>query len=665
MAQQGMPPDDERFSDFLDDYYAECDEHLMAARRLLLTLEVSAGRADVDEKILEELFRHFHSLKGISGMVELRPAEDLAHLMEEYLRTLRRRETTLSAAGVNALFDGTQMLEQVVGAHRNGSPSPATGAPIDRIAALLPTEGTPPGGARALPIAAASAARWRFVFTPSAALVERGVRVDAVRRRLAAIGEIVNAVPQVGPDGAIVFEFTVVTTADPAALAALREDGVTASALPGVPADETIAPEAAPPGAIEPMIAERSGSVAPSHYVRVDLTRLDELMRNIGDLVISRARLGEALSRVESRVPSGDWRAIQENGTLLERQLRTLREGVMRVRLVPVGEIFRRMPFVVRDLARETGKRVRLDLLGQTTEIDKFLIERMMDPVLHLVRNALSHGIETAAERVAAGKRPEGTITLCAATAGQIVTLEVSDDGRGVDAAAVIARAERAGLPTPTSNDPALLLGLLCAPGFSTREESDRASGRGVGMAVVKTAVEELGGTLRMETEAGTGTRFIVDLPVTLAITDALIVQIGGQTFASPQGAVREVIEVPIAAIRALEQNEIAPYRGGALPIVRLSHLFGLPDSPRDRLHVLVVGSGSAALGLAVDRIVGQREIVVRAAGDPLVKVDGISGATDLGDGRVVLILDPAVLARRRRERPDAGARLTAGEGVR
>jgi two-component system chemotaxis sensor kinase CheA len=400
--------------------------------------------------------------------------------------------------------------------------------------------------------------------------------------------------------------------------------------------------------------AASAGLSAPSHFVRVDLARLDDLMRNVGDLVISRARLTDTLSRVAAHVPAGEWRAIQDNAVAIDRQLRTLREGIMRVRLVPVGEIFRRMPFVVRDLARESGKRVRMELQGQSTEIDKFLIERMMDPVLHLVRNAVSHGIETVAERLAAGKRPEGTIVLSAATSGDIVCIDIADDGRGVDPEAVLARARAAGLPVPPGTpDPAALLALLCAPGFSTRDESDRASGRGVGMSVVQAAVEELSGTLRLETEQGTGTRFVLELPVTLAITDALIAKVGTETFAVPQGAVREVMEVAADGLLQVEGNEMTPYRGAALPVIRLSRLFGLPDTTRDRMHLFVVGTGAAALGIAVDRIVGQREIVVRAIADALVQVDGISGATDLGDGHVVLILDPAVLARQTRERPD------------
>jgi two-component system chemotaxis sensor kinase CheA len=389
-----------------------------------------------------------------------------------------------------------------------------------------------------------------------------------------------------------------------------------------------------------------------SHVVRVDLTRLDDLMRIIGDLVISRARLDAALDRVAARVPPVEWRAVQEHSQTLDRQLRDLREGVMRVRLVPVGEIFRRMPFVVRDLARDTGRRVRLDLRGQETEIDKFLIERMMDPVLHLVRNAVSHGFELPAERVAAGKPEEGTLTLAAASVGHTVVIEIADDGRGIDAAAVAARARAMRIEVPDGPlDAATVLDLICAPGFSTREETDRASGRGVGMAVVKTTIEALNGSLTLQTAPGDGTRFVIELPLTLSITDALIAHVGDRTFAVPQANVREVIEVDPATIRTIEQHEIAPVRGGTLPILRLSRLFGIPERARRALHVFVVGAGPDAVGIAVDRVSGQREIVVRSMADAMIKADGVAGATDLGDGRVVLILHLPDLARHARAR--------------
>jgi two-component system chemotaxis sensor kinase CheA len=376
-------------------------------------------------------------------------------------------------------------------------------------------------------------------------------------------------------------------------------------------------------------------------------------MRLVGDMVVTRARLEDTLDRIERHVPFQEWRSLQEHGSRLERQLRDLREGVMRVRLVPVGEIFRRMPFVIRDLARDAGKRVQLDLAGQATEIDKFLIERMMDPVLHLVRNAVSHAIEPPDQRVAAGKSPVGTVRLSASTSGESVMLEIADDGRGIDVPAVAARARTRGMPVPEGPiDAEALLDILCASGFSTRDEADRASGRGVGMAVVRDTVQDIGGSLVLETEAGRGTTFRITLPLTLAITDAIIVHVGDQTFAVPQSNVREVIEIDASALRVLEGNELVVYRGGSLPVLRLARLLSIPEAPRERFHAMVVGAGAGAVALLVDRISGQREIVVKTISDPLIDVDGVSGVTELGDGRLVLILDAAALSRPNRERP-------------
>jgi two-component system chemotaxis sensor kinase CheA len=344
-----------------------------------------------------------------------------------------------------------------------------------------------------------------------------------------------------------------------------------------------------------------------------------------------------------------EWRAVQENSHALERQLRDLREGVMRVRLVRVGEIFDRMPFAVRDLARESGRRVDVRISGQETEIDKYLVERMMDPVLHLVRNAVSHGIEPVAERIAAGKPEAGTLSLNAASIGELVMIEIADDGGGVDVEAVKRRARAIGLDIGDGElEGEALLDVLCSPGFSTRDTADRAAGRGVGMGVVQAAVRELGGTMTLDTVPGEGTRFLIELPLTLAIADAIIATVGGQAFAVPQSSVREVIAVPESAVRAFERNEIFPHRGGVLPLLRLSRLVGLPAQPGRTLHIFVVGAGSAAVGVAVDRILTQRqrEIVVRPITDPLIRSEGITGATDLGDGRVVLILDLPRLAR-------------------
>ena len=633
-----MPVDesgDEFLAEFLDDFFAESDEHLTAVRRILLELKPQSGGAAMSASALEELFRSFHSLKGLAGMVHLRPAELLSHHLESYLRRLRDADSVLTDAGLDALIAGTELLERIIAARRLGKEPPAIGAITERLAALA---GTGAENAPGAPAAGAGGDQWLARFAPSPELAARGVTVDRIRALLREHGEITSATPRIDSSGGISFEFVVAGRLDPTA-ETWRDRGLSIEAIAPAASPESIG--AAAPAGLAPGVP----AVPPSHFVRVDLGRLDELMRLIGDLVITRARLADSLARVERHVPPVEWRAVQENSLAIDRHLRDLREGVVRVRMVPVGEIFRRMPFVVRDVARE-DKKVRLEIAGQDTEIDKFLIERMMDPILHLVRNAVSHGLETIAERRAAGKTDEGLLTLSAAAVGDTVVLEITDDGRGIDAASVARRARDKGIETgdgPLSNE--ALLDILCAPGFSTRDAADLASGRGVGMAVVKNTVHELGGTLTLDTVAGHGTRFAIELPLTLAITDAIIGTVGERTFAVPQSAVREVIEVDPEAVRALENNEIVAHRGGVLPLIRLADVFGLASRPRRSLHVLVAGAGRGAFGVVFDRVVGQREIVVRAVSDPLIRVPGVSGATDLGDGRVVLILDLPALA--------------------
>jgi two-component system chemotaxis sensor kinase CheA len=646
-----MPADDEEFlAEFLDDYFAESDEHLTVVRRILLDVRADRGVATMTASTVEELFRSFHSLKGLAGMVHLREAELVAHHLESVLRRLRDSGGAVSEEGVEALIDGTEVLEQTIAARRLGTDAPA----IDRIVAQLSALGDAPPAGPAAASPAVAAQQWLARFTPSPELAARGVTVDRIRTLLRAHGDITAATPRIDSSGGISFEFLVTGRLEPGA-AMWRDQGLSIDAARPEPSEEGAASTAAAPQAMAP-------AAPPSHFVRVDLDRLDELMRLIGDLVISRARLADSLGRVERHVPPVEWRAVQENSVAIDRHLRDLREGVVRVRMVPVGEIFRRMPFVVRDLARDT-KQVRLEIAGQETEIDKYLIERMMDPVLHLVRNAVSHGLETITERRAAGKTDEGLLTLSAAAVGDRVVLEISDDGRGIDAVAVARRAreKRLRLADDAPGNEALL-DVLCAPGFSTRDAADFASGRGVGMAVVKNTVQELGGRLTLDTVAGHGTRFAIELPLTLAITDAIIGLVGDRPFAVPQSAVREVIEVEADAVRAVENNEIVAHRGGVLPLIRLAAAFGIASRPRRRLHVLVAGTGRDAVGVVVDRVIGQREIVVRAVRDPLIRVAGVSGATDLGDGRVVLILDLPALAGG--ALPSDASRQTGGTAV-
>jgi two-component system, chemotaxis family, sensor kinase CheA len=625
----------EFFEQFLSDYYAECDEHLTLVRRNLLALEAQVGRPQADHALLDELFRSFHTLKGISAMVGLGAAERLAHHMESYLRALRQGEATLDAWGLETLLTGTSLLEQVVSARRDEKPLPDIGGVVKLLEALLlddsssTTEDSP---VVATATGVGAKRTWRVEFTPTPALAERGLSVNSVRARLQDLGEIVRATPQVRGQGEIAFLFVLTTEAGESTFAGWEADGLTVEPFE----EETTAVAPAAPTA-------PATTLAAANVVRVDLARLDELMRMVGELVVSRARLEDQLKSLKrSGVPAAVWRPLQETSTAISRQLRDLRDGVMRVRLVQVGEMFERMQFVVRDLTRESGKRVALETEGRETELDKFLVERMTDPLMHLVRNAVTHGLETPQAREARGKRAEGRITLRAATAGERVYIEVEDDGRGIDRERVRARALERGLLDPGANlSDTALLELLCTPGFSTRDEADRGSGRGVGMDIVRNTVEELGGSL--SSESGRGTRFVVELPLTLALTEAIIVGAGGQRFAVPQSAVREVFEVEPEAVQQLENNEVVAYRGGPLPLVRLARLFNLEGEGQGASRVFVLG-GPSALGVVVDRVIGQREIVVRRLADPLARAAGVAGATELGDGKVVLILDVAAL---------------------
>lgn len=665
MSTNASELDQDFLAEFLDDYFAECDEHLTTVRRDVLALEPFVNQERVDRSLLDELFSSFHTLKGLSGMVGVREAEELAHHMESYLRVLRQDQASLTQAGLNALIAGTKTLEDVISARRAEQPTPDIVPVLSELSGIVPDTAHPAETAPtpAPPPAAevvglnpeerekldaaleAGARAWHFEFTPSPALAERGVNVNSIRARLQEIGEVIHAEPRALKDGGIAFEFIVATSAEETAFASWHEDGLTHT-----PYETDVPPPAAapPPDHAPPLPTPTvAPALAPSNVVRVDLARLDELMRMVGELVTSRARLEENLKSLNGDVPARQVRALQETNLSLERHLRDLREAVMRVRMVPIGEVFERMRFVIRDLARESEKQITLELSGQETEIDKFVVDRMMEPLLHLVRNAVSHGLEPADERVAQGKPAEGRLALRASTAGDVVVIEIEDDGRGIDADKVANRARNLGLiSADASLDADTLLDVLCAPGFSTRDQADRASGRGMGMSSVQNTVLELGGSLSLDTQAGHGTRFTIQLPLTLMIVDALIVAVGEQTFAIPLPTVREVIQVESTAVTAFENNEILSYRGGVLLLLRLARLFGLTEQFRRAPNALVVGNGSHPVGIVVDSILGQQEIVVRALSDPLVQAPGLAGATELGDGRVVLILDAAGLIR-------------------
>lgn len=627
--------------ELLDDFFTECDEHLAHIRQSLVLLEPSIGKAQADRTVIDALFRNFHSFKGISAIVGLRVAEELAHATEDYLREITRGSITLSAHGVDLLMLATQRLEQIASAFRSQLPFPSTDSLVEdlRTASGTGAASNKPGR-ESIPSSAPASAEdaraqglvlWKFTFIPSRSLDARGININSVRALLAGRGQIIQATPRVQGEGSVAFEFIVGMKETPTDITLWERDGIAAELLdqPNTPLHRE-----------QPSSYDHNPFIAPSHVVRVDLPRLDDLMRIVGEMVIKRSRFEEEVNRLSRKGATLDVTALREVNIGLGRSLRELREGIMRVRMVPVAEIFARMPFVVRDLARESQKKARLTMEGQQTEIDKYLIEQLKDSLLHLVRNSFSHGVETPEERRNAGKPEEAVINLAAATNGDSVVITVSDDGRGISQKTVLRRARELGIAIPDVVDNAALMEILCAPGFSTRTDADLASGRGIGMAVVHNTVRELGGALALETEEGQGSKFIIRLPLTLAIAETLIVSASEQTCAVPQSFVAEVMPLTENDIRRVNGVEVISYRDGVLPVIRLSAFFRLEKQPQARMSVLVLNSDRGSTGLVVDRIHGQREIVVRSIRDPLIQSPGVAGATELGDGRPVLILD-------------------------
>ena len=624
MADPNQPPDD-FFNQFLDDYFAECEEHLAVVRRGLLSIEHFVGRPEIDTAQLDELFRSFHTMKGISGMVGLTQAEQLAHEMESYLRVLRQGEARLTKDGFDALLDGTRLLGDVVEAHRVHSSIPDIANSVVALSYAVNNSKTDsaPKQVETATNLSEDKREWRVLFVPSKERSEAGINVNTVRSHLSSRGEIIRTTPLVDK-GDVAFEFVLATAASESDLADLREQGVTFSLIERTPAT----------------VSGPSHSQTPMASVRVDLARLDQLMLQVGELVVTRARLEQGLKSIRTTVGPSSWRQLQEINVALGKQLRDLRNDVMRVRMVPIAEVFERMRFVVRDVAKETQKRVDLELSGQETEIDKFLVERLMDPLLHLVRNSISHGIESEEERVNAGKTAVGHVFIRAQTSGELVVIEIGDDGRGIDVEAIEESLGRELQTTDGEINFSELLKVISEPGFSTRKHADRASGRGVGMDVVSRSIKDLDGHLSMRTEPGVGTTFQIELPLTLAIADALIATVAGQTFAIHRSSVQEVIEVDADSVKVFENNEIIIHREDVLPLVRLSSVFNLQGKKQGLLNAFVIGTGAQATALVVDKVLGLREVVVRSLPDPLTAVPGVAGATELGDGKPVLILD-------------------------
>jgi two-component system chemotaxis sensor kinase CheA len=422
------------------------------------------------------------------------------------------------------------------------------------------------------------------------------------------------------------------------------------------PAHASIAPRAQGPTGSGSGAGRDLSLRSVSQTVRVDIRKLDLLMNIVGELAIVRTGLGRVWEEVRGRTDLHDLGVeIYRIHRALDRHLTQMQNGILEVRMVPLGQIFEKLARVARQISREHDKQVNLVITGAETEIDKLIVEELSDPLMHMIRNAIDHGIESRDVRLSVGKPLVGTIALNAFQKGNHVILEIEDDGAGMNHALLVETAVRRGILS--SQDAAALTAreaynLVFLPGFTTREAATDLSGRGVGMDVVKTNIAKLGGVVDIASEDGIGTTITVTLPITLAIISVLGVEVAGHSFAVPLSSVEEAIVLDESLVKNFDGREALTQRGSTLPICRLAQLFGLSrkepapsaTAPRDRPCVVIAQVGERRLGFVVDRLVGQRDIVIKPLGRSLSKVRGFAGATELGDQRVGLLLDVASL---------------------
>jgi two-component system chemotaxis sensor kinase CheA len=388
-----------------------------------------------------------------------------------------------------------------------------------------------------------------------------------------------------------------------------------------------------------------------SQSVRVDIRKLDRLMTIVGELAIVKTAITRLTDR-ERRRGSGSRELSIELGRLnrsLERHLAQMQSGILEVRMVPLGQAFDKLARIVRQISRELDRDVNLVVTGADTELDKLIVEELSDPLMHMIRNAIDHGIERRDERIGVGKPPLGTIALNAFQKGNQVVIEVEDDGRGMDHSALLSAAVRRGILTTEEAKELTqgeVLALVFMPGFTTKEVATDLSGRGVGLDVVKTNISKLGGVVDIASEMGIGTKMTITLPITLAIIRVLLVEIGARLFAVPLASVEEAIVLDETQVRTVESREVLTVRGASLPICRLARLFGLQQTPRSKrgAFVVIVQVGARRLGLVVDDLVGQQDIVIKPLGKSLRMVRGFAGATELGDQRIALVVDVGAL---------------------
>jgi len=637
----------------------------------LVTLE----KHPEDLECLNEIFREAHTLKSMAGAMGYKDITRLTHEMESVLDLLRREELRADKQTVDLLFESFDALEALVrhvslpetqGAKKKDGPStpPAVytlAEKLERISKRYAQDGRAvmrERRARArleeserteiLKSAKEGLTAYRVAISLTKACPLKEARAFMALKELQEMGRIVGAesVAAQLEGGAFGRHFGLVLMTTHSAASVRKKvetiQGIERVVLKPVRADELMEKAgAAPKGIAQAAEAEREKPELQT--VRVALDKLDHLMNIVGELIIGRIRLADIAKSLEQK-------PLTEAIVHMERLTDELHGEMMQVRLIPLEYIFNRYPRLVRDLAGKVRKRVDLIIEGSDIGLDRTVFEGIDKPLVHLLRNAVDHGIETPEERKAAGKIETGTIRLGAQRKRNVVIIEVSDDGRGMDVGVIGKAAVRGGMIS--SEEAAGLSGeetlmLITEPGFSTRTTASHGSGWGVGMNAVRTMVESLGGTLKIESTVNAGSRFTIQLPLTMAIIRALLVRVHGETYAIPMANVLQTITIETGSIKPIEHHEMVSYRGTVLPLVRLAAAFGFEGGSAEmaaagRLSAVVVEVGTRKAGLVVDGIIGQQEVMIKTLVGALKNVPGIAGTTILGDGRIAMIVDLA-----------------------
>ena len=652
-------------------YFQECEELLLAMEEGFIAIE----NGDADAEVINAVFRAVHSIKGSGGAFGFESLVAFAHIFETALDNLRSGKISATPDVVKVLLRAGDILADHVAAARGERTMPdsadrqikedlaALSDADDAPQELLSSDGDEMGFAPMLinidDAAPARSAGWRILFAPHAALYSKANEPYLLVRELASLGALDVKADLRNLPALDVFEpeqsyiSWMITLHSDAARDKVEEvfefvsgdcDLTIEPLVAETPVVEAVAvdqPKAAPEAIADRKDAPAaSNEAAAKQTIRVDLDKVDRLVNLVGELVITQAMLSQRVN--ECNIPRS---SLVGNGLAeLEHLLRELQESVMAIRTQPVKSIFQRMPRLVRELAAQTNKKVRLVVEGETTEVDKTVIERLGEPLTHMIRNAIDHGLEMPEERRAAGKSEEGTVTLSAEHRGGRIIIEVSDDGRGINRERVKEKAIEKGLISPNSAlSDEETDNLIFLPGFSTANQVSNISGRGVGMDVVRRNIVDLGGRIVIGSAPKQGSRFSLTLPLTLAVLDGMVVAVGDQTFVLPLAHIVESLKPRPQDIHPFGcDRTLLNVRGSYVPLVNTGELLGAKGavSAAEGVVILVESQGTGRLALSVDAILGQRQVVIKSFEGNYQHIEGIAAATILGDGRVALILD-------------------------